>query len=65
MLDFGFVNYLVRDNEYLTTEEEKSLYRSVLLGALNWGYRIDREQEIYIKAQKRKNLLNGRKSYKL
>ena len=37
MLDFGFINYLVRDNEYLTTEEEKSLYRSVLLGALNWG----------------------------
>nr|DAI47239.1 MAG TPA: hypothetical protein [Caudoviricetes sp.] len=32
---------------------------------MNWRYRIDREQEIYIKAQKRKNLLNGRKSYKL
>lgn len=56
MLDFEFVNYLVRDNEYLTTEEEKVLYRSVLFSALNWGYRIGREQEIYIKAQKSKNV---------
>lgn len=24
MLDFGFINYLVRDNEYLTTEEENN-----------------------------------------
>ena len=56
MKDFEFVNYLVRDNEYLTTEEEKALYRSVLFGALNWGYRIVREQEIYIKAQKSKNV---------
>lgn len=56
MLDFGFVNYLVRDNEYLTTEEEKAWCRSALFGALNWGYRIGREQEIYIKAQKSKNV---------
>ena len=57
MLDFEFVYYLVRENEYLTTEEEKDLYRSVLFGALNWGYRIDREQEIYRKSQKSKNVL--------
>lgn len=56
MLDFEFVNYLVRDNEYLTTEEEKAWCRSALFGALNWGYRIGREQEIYIKAQKSKNV---------
>ena len=56
MLDFEFVNYLVRDNEYLTTEEEKASYRSVLFGALNWSRKIDREQDECVKAQKSKNV---------
>lgn len=56
MKDFEFVGRLVMGNQYLTTEEEKGWYRSVLFGALNWGYQIDREQEIYRKAQKSKNV---------
>ena len=56
MKDFEFVGRLVKGNQYLTTEEEKAWCRSALFGALNWGYRIDREQEIYIKAQKSKNV---------
>lgn len=56
MKDFEFVNYLVRDNEYLTTEEEKALYRSVLFGALNWSRKIDRVQDDRIKAQNSKNV---------
>lgn len=58
MEDVEFVRQLVKDNQYLTTEEEKSWYRSALYGALNWGYKIDKEQEAYRKAQKRKNVIH-------
>lgn len=58
MEDVEFVNRLVEDNHYLITEEEKSWYRSALYGALNWGYKIDKEQEAYRKAQKRKNVIH-------
>lgn len=47
MKDFEFINYLVRDNQYLTTEEEKIWYRSALFGALNWGLKIDNEQQAH------------------
>ena len=40
MKDFEFVGRLVKGNQYLTTEEEKTWCRSALFGALNWGYRI-------------------------
>jgi hypothetical protein len=56
MKDFEFVYNLVNANEYLTSEEEKERYTSALLGALNWGYKIDHENEVR-EAQKNKNIL--------
>ncbi len=58
MGDVEFVSRLVKDNHYLTRDEEKSWYISALYGALNWGYKIDREQNVYSKAQKRKNVIH-------
>lgn len=58
MGDIEFVSRLVKDNHYLATEEEKSWYRSALYGALNWGYKIGHEQDVYRKAQKRKNVIH-------
>lgn len=37
MKDFDFVSKLVKDNEYLTTKEEKVWYKSALCAALKWG----------------------------
>lgn len=56
MKDFEFVYNLVNANEYLTSEEEKERYTSALLGALNWGYKIDLENEA-CEAQKNQNRL--------
>lgn len=56
MKDFEFVYNLVNANEYLTSKEEKERYTSALLGALNWGYKIDHENEVR-EAQKNKNIL--------
>lgn len=58
MGDVEFVSRLVKDNQYLTTDEEKSWYKSALYGALNWGYKIDKEQDAYRKAQKRKSVIH-------
>lgn len=54
MRDLEFVYNLVNANEYLTSEEEKERYTSALLGALNWGYKIDHENEVR-EAQKNKS----------
>lgn len=56
MRDFEFVYNLVNANEYLTSEEEKERYTSALLSALNWGYKIDQENEVR-EAQKNKSRL--------
>lgn len=56
MRDLEFVYNLVNANEYLTSKEEKERYTSALLGALNWGYKIDHENEVR-EAQKNKNIL--------
>lgn len=58
MKDFEFVGRLVKGNQYLTTEEEKAWYRSALSGALEWGYRVDREQQEYRMKQKQKSIIN-------
>ncbi len=58
MGDVEFVSRLIKDNHYLTTKEEKSWYRSALYGALNWGYKIDHEQDAYRKALKRKRIIH-------
>lgn len=56
MIDLEFVYNLVNANEYLTSEEEKERYTSALLSALNWGYKIDQENEVR-EAQKNQNRL--------
>lgn len=56
MRDLEFVYNLVNANEYLTSEEEKERYTSALLSALNWGYKIDQENEAR-EAQKNKSRL--------
>lgn len=56
MRDLEFVYNLVNANEYLTSEEEKERYTSALLSALNWGYKIDQENEVR-EAQKNKSRL--------
>ena len=56
MRDLEFVYNLVNANEYLTSEEEKERYMSALWGALNWGYKIDHENEV-CETQKNKNIL--------
>lgn len=58
MEELEFVSRLIKDNQYLTTEEEKGWYRSALHAALNWGHKIDREQEAYRMAQKRKSVIH-------
>jgi hypothetical protein len=55
MKDFEFINYLVRANQYLTTDDEKAWYRTALCAALNWGRKIDREQAVYGMAHKCKS----------
>ena len=57
MKDFEFVGRLVKGNQYLSTEEEKAWCCSALFGALEWGYRVDREQDAYNMAQKRKSII--------
>ena len=56
MRDLEFVYNLVNANEYLTSKEEKERYTSALLGASNWGYKIDHENEA-CEAQKKQNRL--------
>lgn len=56
MRDFEFVYNLVNANEYLTSEEERERYTSALLGALNWGYKTDHENEV-CETQKNQNRL--------
>ena len=56
MRDFEFVYNLVNANEYLISEEERERYTSALLGALNWGYKIDHENEV-CETQKNQNRL--------
>ncbi|WP_177207101.1 hypothetical protein [Prevotella sp. KH2C16] len=58
MKEIEFISRLVEDNQYLTTEEEKGWYRSALYAALNWGHKIDREQEAYRMEQKRKSIIH-------
>lgn len=57
MNDLEFIESLVNQNRYLTTEEEKSWYRSALCATLNWGHKIDREQAAYNRAQKLKSII--------
>lgn len=38
------IQYLVYTNEYLETDEEKSIAFSAMAGALNWANKIDREE---------------------
>lgn len=57
MNDLEFIESLVAQNEYLTTEEEKLWYRSALYAAIKWGRKIEREQDAYNKAQKRKSII--------
>lgn len=56
--DFEFVSRLVKDNQYLTTEEEKAWCRSALFVALCWGRRIDCEQKAYRMKQKQKSIIH-------
>ena len=56
--DFEFVSRLVKDNQYLTTEEEKAWCRSALFVSLCWGRRIDCEQKAYRMKQKQKSIIN-------
>lgn len=58
MKELEFVSRMVEDNHYLVTNEEKAWYRSALYAALNWGHYIDREQEAYKIAQKRKSVIH-------
>ena len=58
MGDVEFVSRLIKENHYLTTKEEKSWYRSALYGTFKFGYKIDKEQDAYRKAQKRKNIIH-------
>lgn len=57
MNDLEFIESMVAQNEYLTTEEEKSWYRSAIYAAIEWGRKIDREQDAYNRAQKRKSII--------
>lgn len=56
MNDLEFVDSLVIQNKYLTTEREKAWYRAALYSALLWGHKIDCEQVAYKRTQKKKNI---------
>ena len=57
MGNLEFIDGLIKQNEILTTEEEKARCRSVLCAAINWGHKIDREQAAYNRAQKLKSII--------
>lgn len=57
MNDLEYIDGLIKQNEFLTTEEERAHCYSALCAAINWGHKIDREQDAYNMAQKRKSII--------
>ena len=57
MDNLEFIDGLIKQNEFLTTEEERVHCHSVLYAAIEWGRKIDREQAAYNMAQKLKIII--------